>query len=183
MTLHLLHRHVLEDHLAGFEAGPNPNHLSIIRSPSIVTVIAHSGHEASVAQALIAEEDASVRACGPGEWLVVAEPGGGHDLLDKLGQLDGVSLCDHSDGKVRMVLSGPSVRKILAKCLAVDLHPAAFPVGRATNLLCCHVACNLARTGDDVFELMVPRSLAGSVFEEMMEMGREYALTASFAPE
>jgi len=30
---------------------------------------------------------------------------------------------------------------------------------------------------------MVPRSLAGSVFEEMMEMGREYALTASFAPE
>ncbi len=183
MTLHLLHRHVLEDHLAGFEAGPNPNHLSIIRGPSIVTVLAHSGHEARVAQALSAEEGASVRFCGPAEWLVVPGRGDAEDLLEKFNQLDGAFLCDHSDGKVRMVLSGPSVRKILAKCLAVDLHPAAFPIGHATNLLCCHVACNLARTADDVFELIVPRSLAGSVFEEMMEMGREYALTASFASE
>lgn len=180
MTLHLLHRHVLEDHLAGFETSPNPNHVSVVRRPVILSVLAHGDLEAFAGR-LSAFSTMSARFCGPGEWLVVGSAAGADELTDRLGEVAGLSVCDQSDGKVVMAISGPSVRKILAKCVAVDLHQDVFAEGEGANMLCCHVACHLARTGADAFEIIVPRSFAGSVFEELMEMGREYALTASFA--
>ncbi|RWX78907.1 sarcosine oxidase subunit gamma [Neorhizobium lilium] len=181
MTLHFLHRHVLEDHLAGFETRPNPNHVNVARRPVILSVLAHSGHEAAVAERLAELAGGSVRFCGPGEWLVAGPALLGEELADRLGEIPGASVCDQSDGKVLMAIGGPSARKILAKCVAADLHGDVFAEGQSANMLCCHVASNLARTGADLFEIIVPRSFAGSVFEELMEMGREYALTASFS--
>jgi sarcosine oxidase subunit gamma len=183
MTLHFLHRHVLEDHLAGFETRPNPNHVTVYRRPLILSVLAHAGQETVVAAHLSSMEGLDARVCGPGEWMAVSATGslGADAVADELGALGGASICDQSDGKVLLSVGGPSVRKILAKCVAVDLHPEVFVQGHSANMLCCHVAGNLARTGADLFEIIVPRSLAGSVFEELMEMGREYALAASFS--
>jgi hypothetical protein len=36
-------RHVLEDHVSGFEGEPNPNHLAVVRRPVIFSVLAHAG--------------------------------------------------------------------------------------------------------------------------------------------
>ena len=181
MSLTLYHRHVLEDYLAGFEAKANPNHLSVIRRPAIFSVLAHRGNEASVKQALNSIEGALLRDCARGEWLVVSTASGAAVVENLLGEITGASAVDQSDGRVLLRISGPNVRKILAKCVAVDLHPDAFSIGASANMLCCHVAANLARTGAEAFEIIVPRSFAGSVFEEMMEMDREFALTAAFA--
>jgi sarcosine oxidase subunit gamma len=181
MTLHLLHRHVLEDHLAGFETRSNPNHVAVFRRPVILSVLAHAGHETEIAARLAGLEVATVRYCGPAEWMIAAPDGAVNDLLGVLTALEGASVCDQSDGKVLLSISGPSVRRILAKCVAVDLHPEVFVEGQSANMLCCHVAANLARTGADSFEIIAPRTLAGSLFEELMEMGREYALTAAFS--
>ncbi len=181
MSLTLYHRHVLEDYLAGFEAKANPNHLSVIRRPAIFSVLANRGQEASVTQALTSIDGIGVRDCAPGEWLVVSTASGAAVVENLLGEISGASAVDQSDSRVLLQISGPNVRKILAKCVAVDLHSDAFPIGASANMLCCHVAANLARTGADTFEITVPRSFAGSVFEEMMEMGREFALTAAFA--
>jgi sarcosine oxidase subunit gamma len=174
---------VLEDHISGFEAAPNPNHLVVIRRPVLFTVLAHAGHEDWVLAALTAMEDLSVRRAGPGEWFVVSQTVNPESLARDLALLESgrLSFFDQSDGRVVMRINGPSVRRILAKCVAVDLHPQVFAEGYAANMLCCHVAANLGRTGPDVFEIVVPRSYAGSVFEEMMEMGREFALTAGFS--
>lgn len=181
MSINLLHRHVLEDHISGFETDPNPNHLSVVRRPVIFSVLAHAGREVAVAEALKAASDLAPRFCGPSEWLAVSQTVGAETIAGLLSNIPGASFVDQSDGKVLMAVSGPSVRKILAKCVAVDLHPDVFGEGHSANMLCCHVAANVARTGSDTFEIIVPRSFAGSVFDELMEMGREHALTRGFS--
>ncbi|MDE1991715.1 MAG: sarcosine oxidase subunit gamma [Rhizobiaceae bacterium] len=183
MSISYQNRHVLEDHISGFEATPNPNHLAVIRRPTIFSVLTHADHEEWALVALKSMPDVSVRNAGPQEWLAVSEALGAESLARDLGMLDAarVSFFEQSDGRVLLRLSGPSVRRILAKCVAIDLHPQAFAVGSSANMLCCHVGANLALVGPESFEIIVPRSYAGSVFEELMEMGREFALTAGFA--
>ncbi|MNL70924.1 Sarcosine oxidase, gamma subunit family [compost metagenome] len=80
-----------------------------------------------------------------------------------------------------MRLSGPGARPILAKGIGVDLHPAAFALGGSTNVLCGHIAINLARTGEDTFELIVSRSFAESLFDDLMTMGRAFDLSVAFS--
>lgn len=181
MSLTLFHRHVLEDHLSGFETNPNPNHVSVMRRPAIFSVLAHRGYEAAVRDALLSTDGIAVRDCGPGEWLVVSTTLASAVVENLLADLVGGALIDQSDGRVLLQISGPSVRRILAKCTAVDVHAQAFSIGRSTNTLLCHVAVNLARVGTDTFEIVAPRSFCGSLYEELMEMGREFALTATFA--
>lgn len=180
MALNLVHRHVLEDHLSGFETGINPNHLSVVRQPVIFSVLALSGREAAVEAELAAIAGLSVRHCGPGEWLVVSEAIGPEAAAGALAGIDGAAVADQSDGKVLMALSGPSVRKILSKCVAIDLHRDVFTEGQSASMLFCQVTANVMRVGDDRFEIILPRSYAGFVFDTVMEMGREYALTAGF---
>lgn len=176
-------RHVLEDHISGFEATPNPHHLAILRAVSVFSVLAHSGHEADIDEALTNLEDVHVRFCGPGEWLVVSETVAGDTIARQLSDLGSAraSFVDQSDGRVVLRIHGPKVRSILAKCTAIDLHPDLFEIGQSANCQICHVAANLARTGQDAFEIIVMRSFAGFLFDEMREMGREFALTAGFA--
>jgi heterotetrameric sarcosine oxidase gamma subunit len=183
MGFAFVNKHPLEDHLAGFEVGPNPNHLAVVRNPAIFSVLAHAGHEDWALAALDAMSDVSIRKVGPGEWLAVSETLPADSLARDLGLLDAsrLSFFEQSDGRAVMRISGPSVRRILAKCVAVDLHPDKFPEGHSANMLCCHVSANVARVGPDSFEISVMRSYSGTVFEELMEMGREFALTAGFA--
>ncbi|MDE1157899.1 MAG: sarcosine oxidase subunit gamma family protein [Neorhizobium sp.] len=181
MALNLVHRHVLDDHISGFETGKNPNHLSVARRPVIFSVLALQGRDGDVGAALSSVAGFSVRCSGPGEWLIVSDTIGPEAAAGALAAIDGATFADQSDGKVLMALYGPSARKILAKCVAVDLHRDVFAKGYSASMLCCQVASNVMRTMDDQFEIILPRSYAGFVFETMMEMGREYALTAGFA--
>lgn len=181
MTIAFVHRHVLEDHITGFETKPNPHHITVPRHPTILTVLAHAGSEVAVGAALERLDGVTLRFCGPCEWLCVSETVSAEGLLRLVREIEGASAFDHSDGRVLLQITGPNVRKILAKCLAVDLHPEAFAIGRSANMLVAHVSGNLARTGEHSFEIIVPRSYAGVVFEELKEMGREFALTAGFS--
>lgn len=176
-------RHVLEDHISGFEATPNPHHLAILRAVSVFSVLAHPGHGADIDEALTNLEDVHVRFCGPGEWLVLSESVAADTIARQLAELGAnrVSFVDQSDGRVVLRIYGPKVRAILAKCTALDLHPDLFEIGQSANCQICHVAANLARTGQDAFEIVVMRSFAGFLFDEIREMGREFALTAGFA--
>lgn len=181
MSLSLYHRHVLEDYLSDFGGKANPNHLAVLRRPAIFSVLAHRGHEAFVENGLKSVEGVQVRKCAPDEWLAVSTSASAAVIENLLGDIAGASIVDQSDGRALLQIHGPNVRKILTKCVAVDLQPDTFVIGASANMLCCHVAVNLARTGADMFEIVVPPSFSGSLFEEMMEMGREFALTAAFA--
>lgn len=183
MNVAFTNRHVLDDHIAGFRTEAKADHLAIIRHPLIFSVLAHSGHEDWTYAALKAMPDVSVRIVGPGEWLIVSETLGIESLSRDIAMLNAerMSFFEQSDGRTLLRISGPNVRSILAKCVAVDLHPSSFAEGQSGAMQCCHVSANLARVGTDTFEIAVMRSFAGTLFEEVMEMGREFSLTAGFA--
>lgn len=176
-------RHALEGRVSGFSTFANADHLSILRRPAIISVMAHAGHEATVETALRAMPEASLRFCGPGQWLVVSEERSADALLGDVAALEQerVSAVDSGDGYVLMRLAGPNARRILAKCVAVDVHRDVFFEGQSANALLAHASANLARTGADQFDIVVSRSLALVVFDEVMEMGREFELTAGFS--
>jgi sarcosine oxidase subunit gamma len=183
ISVNLAYRHPLDETLSGFDPRPNADHLAVVRHPAIFSVMAHAGHEGAVLAALATIADVSVRTCGPAEWVLVSETATADSVSRDLAALRAgqASFVDQSDGRVLLRLSGPNVRKILAKCVAVDLHADVFAEGQSANMLCCHVGCNLGRTGPDSFEILVPRSYIGTVFSELLEMGREFGLSRGFA--
>ncbi len=94
--------------------------------------------------AIAAGEGVSFVFAGPDQWLAVAEPerlaalaaeagrdparAGGAVFTDRLRTIAGsaCSVADQSDGRGVVRLSGPRVRDVLAKGLAIDLHPRSF---------------------------------------------------------
>lgn len=159
------------------------DHLEIPRRLAIATVVAIDGEEAAVAARLAAVNELSVRFVGPGEWLVVSQSETPDGLQRNLSLLlaEAAYIFDQSDGGVVLRLSGPNVRRILAKGVAIDLHPSALAIGTSSNVLCGHVGVNLARTGENEFELIVMRSFAESLFDDLRLMGREFDLSADFS--
>ncbi|WP_052958113.1 sarcosine oxidase subunit gamma family protein [Aquamicrobium sp. LC103] len=113
----------------------------------------------------------SLRGNGPGQWFAVG------DEPDKFAELaatlpDGFTAIDQSHGRVRIAIEGESVGEVLAKGTGVDL--ALFETGRAATTLIGHVATHLARISDDRFELLVTRSFAENVWDDLKIMAAEY---------
>lgn len=173
-----LPRHILEERIGDFGRSVHADHLTVLRRPAIASVLVGGSVEALSGMA-----EVDLRPVGPGQWLAVSQRLPGPLLTEALAAAlagQGAHVVDQSDGFVLMRMTGPNVRRILAKCIAVDLHPQSFAVGRAAAMMCCHVAANVARVGADTFEIAVPRSYADDVFEEIVEMGREFSLTSAF---
>lgn len=179
--MNFVSRHPLEGVLPAAPAVPGANHLAVPRGRGLWSVLAHRGHEAPVGEALSSVEGVSPRFSGPQEWLAVAGAAEAERVAAALSAIPGASVAEQSGGRTLLSLSGPDSRALLSKCTAVDLHPSAFPVGRSANALVCHAAGNIARVADDVYEIVVMRSFAVSVFAELRLLGREFALTAGFA--
>lgn len=122
----------------------------------------------------------SPRGAGVGRWFVVST---GHDparlitlLQDGLG--GAASILDQSDGQVAFGIAGGGVRATLAKGVALDLHPDSFKPGDAAATLLGHVAVQLIRTGADDYEILVPRSYAGSLWDSLGDMAAEFGYEA-----
>jgi heterotetrameric sarcosine oxidase gamma subunit len=74
-----------------------------------------------------------------------------------------------SAGRVRIRIMGPAARDVLAKGISLDLHPAAFPVGRSAQTGLQHTGVFLERVGDDSYEIYVPRTYAESIWEWLID--------------
>jgi heterotetrameric sarcosine oxidase gamma subunit len=81
---------------------------------------------------------------------------------------------DQSHGRVAIVIAGPKARAVLAKGTAIDLHPSRFRPGQVAMTQMAHVGVHLTQTRPDVFELLVFRSFAESLFEFLTAMAAEY---------
>lgn len=122
----------------------------------------------------------AVRPLSPGQWFVVGDGElSAADVAAKAASLGGIAaLCDQSSGRVRIALSGPAARSVLAGGTAVDVSPGAFGIGRSAQTLFCHLGVHLTRTGEDAFELMVLRSFAESLWDELAALGTAHLPTA-----
>ena len=156
------------------------NHVEILADPLVISISARPATVARVKERLAGEE--GLRFSGPAEWLVVAPR---HDVnrVKSLTEAMGADalVADQSGGRVVLRLSGPAARAILAKLTPLDLHPDVFAEGQSANAFFGHVGVNLARLEGNVFELVLMRSFALFAFEELLEMGLEFGLTAGFA--
>jgi sarcosine oxidase subunit gamma len=111
----------------------------------------------------------AIRSYGPRQWFVV-----GDKMLmatavrEKAAALGpDLALSDQSHGRVRLAVSGPRCRFLLAKGCAIDLSTSAFPLGRSAPTLFNHIGVHITRTDEDRFELMALRSFAESLWEDL----------------
>lgn len=114
---------------------------------------------------------------GPDQWLLrAASRDGFAGLLDELSAHAAVS--DQSDARAALRLAGPRVRDVLAKGVMLDLHPAAFAVGDTALTSIAYVGVHLWRLEDTpegpVFEIAVPRSMAGSFWSWFVASASEF---------
>lgn len=114
---------------------------------------------------------------GPGQWLLVAQSRAG--FTDDLAALSSLAaIAEQSDGRAVLRLSGAMVRKALAKGCMIDLHPATFPVGMTALTSIAYIGVQLWRAEDgpdgSVFEIMVPRSMAGSFWSWFSASAAEF---------
>ncbi|MBP0438366.1 sarcosine oxidase subunit gamma family protein [Tianweitania sediminis] len=111
----------------------------------------------------------AVRRYAPGQWFVVGnEALGSKEYREKAARLGAdAAVSDQSHGRVRVAVSGSGARSLLAKGCAVDFSPSVFAVGATAATLYNHIGIHVTRTAEDGFELLVLRSFAQSLWEDL----------------
>ena len=175
----------------GRESGPAGLVVREVAGSAIATIAARKGRAEAVMAALaerygirpadapgrLARDGVAFIGAGPRQWIASAEPpaaaGFVRDLRARLAGLAAVA--DQSDSRVVLRLAGEHVRDVLAKGVPIDLHPDVFPPGATTATLVVHVGVQLSRLDDaETFELMAPRSMAGSFWSWLTASAAEF---------
>lgn len=119
---------------------------------------------------------------GPEQFLVLARRSSltlAHEIRDTFE--NAVSVSDQSAARCLFAVSGPFVRDMLSKLIAVDLHETTFPAGSCAATVIGHIAVNLWHTQDhpDKFFLLCASSYAGSIWETIIEAGAKFGIDAA----
>jgi sarcosine oxidase subunit gamma len=113
---------------------------------------------------------------GPDQWIASAEgaeaAGFAAKVRSRIGPFAAVS--DQSDSRLVLLLSGPRVRDVLAKGVAVDLHPKAFKPGDVACTLVSYINTQIDMLDDTTWQLTAPRSMAGSFWSWLTASAAEF---------
>jgi len=111
----------------------------------------------------------SLRETSLDQWFLVGDKAYSDADLASLAQdlQPDFILSDQSAGRVRLRIEGEGVTHILNKGIALDLELNAYPVGKSTACLCGHIGVHLTRQGPDLFEIIVLRSFAVDLWQEL----------------
>ncbi len=127
--------------------------------------------------ASIARGASDVRPTGPAQWFIVGDEPMPREAMARIfAALGSKAVCiDQSHGRVRIGIEGPMVEQVLAKGTAVDLSLPAFPIGHSATTLVGHIAAHLTRVEERAFEIIVLRSFAESLWDDLIRMSAEFA--------
>ncbi|MFN6979787.1 MAG: sarcosine oxidase subunit gamma [Gemmobacter sp.] len=78
------------------------------------------------------------------------------------------AVTDQSDGWAGLRLTGAAAPDVLARLVAIDLRPAAFPPGSSLRAMLNHMPLCLMRT-EEAFDLLVFRSMARTAVHDLTE--------------
>ncbi len=114
---------------------------------------------------------------GPDRFLLI-ELEGPHGVLALQTLVeDCAAVIDQSDGRFVLRLSGPAVRRTLAKGVGIDLHPAVFGPDATALTQLSHLGVQLTRVGDgDVFDLIGPRAAADDLCDWLLASAAQYGM-------
>lgn len=104
---------------------------------------------------------------GPGQYLVLGRQVAGLEAI--------AAVTDQSDAWAIVELSGPTITDVLSRLVPIDLRGAKFELGHTARTLIGHMPCSITRTGTLSIEVMVMRSMAGTLVHEISEAARLYA--------
>jgi len=127
----------------------------------------------------LAAERVAFVGIGPGQWLAVEEGGDEATFGSRLGSAlgDAASISEQSDSRAVLRLAGPRARDVLAKGLAIDLHPRAFGPGDAAASAIGLIGAQLWQLDDKpTYEILAPRSLAESFADFIWASAAEYGV-------
>ena len=97
-----------------------------------------------------------------GVWLVSAKV--------VLGEL--AAITDQSDAWAVVAISGVGVEDVLARLMPIDLRASAFKNGHTARTLLGHMSVAITRVGTNTFEIMVMRSMAGTLVHDLETAAR-----------
>lgn len=149
-----------------------PDSLSIVEG--LIADIA--GSAAPAVGCATANDEVCVAAVAPGCFIIAA---GALDLAATFGTAlppGEAAVTDLSHGRAMLRLQGERAAAVLTKCLALDLDMSVFPPGRAAATAIHNIDVLLHRRADSAFDLLVPRSLAESLAEWILDAGLEYGI-------
>jgi methylglutamate dehydrogenase subunit D len=113
---------------------------------------------------------------GPDQWIASAE---GPDAVGFAARLRGrvglfAAVADQSDSRLALRLSGPRVRDVLAKGVAIDLHPKIFKPGDVASTVIAYIGVQIDMLDDATYQLTAPRSMAGSFWSWLSASAAEF---------
>ena len=77
------------------------------------------------------------------------------------------AIVDQSDGWTAVTLRGPQAEDVLARLVPLDLRAQHFEAGHTARTQLGHMAASITRTGDDAFMILVFRSMASTLVDEL----------------
>lgn len=115
----------------------------------------------------------SIRASGPGHWFLVCDKTLPRERIEALVEIlqPEATAIDQSHGRSRIRLSGVGVEQVLSTMTATDLALAAFPPGFSRGTSFSHIAAHLFRADKNAFEIIVLRSFAQSLWDQLLRAG------------
>ena len=125
----------------------------------------HYAAELPLTPRVVEAEGGSFMWAGPERWLVTAPARPPHDLVASLrARTDGIAaVCDQSDSRILLRVSGPLARETLARGISLDLHPSVFTPGSTAITIVAHMGCQIWQMDDTpTYVLATPTSLAES---------------------
>ncbi len=111
-------------------------------------------------------------------WWLATEDAAMRRFADQLAPEAG-ALTSLSAGRVRLRVEGAHARDLLAKGIAIDLHPAQFAVGHSAQTGLHHTSIFLERIAADAYDLFVQRTFAASIKEWLTDASLSYGVIAT----
>jgi heterotetrameric sarcosine oxidase gamma subunit len=84
-----------------------------------------------------------------------------------------------SAGRVCLRVEGAWARDLLARGIAIDLHPAKFAIGQSAQTGLHHTGIFLERVANDSYELYVPRTFATSIRQWLTDASLPFGVSTT----
>jgi sarcosine oxidase subunit gamma len=126
----------------------------------------------------IVHDNSRVVALAPGRFLVAARASDLVTRFEAALPTSEAAVTDLSHGRLILRLDGKS-EELLAKVVAIDLAPTAFPAGRIAQTTVDHIDVLVHRLAPDSVELWAFRSFAESLVDWLLDAGLETGIAFS----
>lgn len=117
----------------------------------------------------LVRDDIVLASTAPGRYLIAADADDLPQRFEAALPSADAAVTDLSHGRTILRLEGPAAASVLAQCVAIDLHPAAFPDNRCAQTMIHHIDVLIIRRAEEAFDLWALRGFAEALAEWILD--------------